>query len=214
MSASSMNLADFSYAAPEDAPAPGELPVWRGGRWVCPEEAAETFARLARGAPTNPMLRYNLGTAYRQQGRLQEAIAAFREALILKPDLADACSDLGATYGQMALWTEALQVLQEAVRLDPESVEPRIHLAMVHLERGDWSQAVEALEVVTRLRPTEADAHYILGTCYQMLGHRDKALARQHLLEDLSPRLAKKLADGDRWALPGVRIPPGADPTL
>ena len=49
------------------------------------------------------------GTALVQQGRYEEAIAAFKEAIRLQPDYAQACAGLGLTYLQYGNRSAAME---------------------------------------------------------------------------------------------------------
>ena len=43
-------------------------------------QAADDFGRLAQIAPEQPLVHYNLGIALSKRGRIEDAIAAFKEA--------------------------------------------------------------------------------------------------------------------------------------
>jgi Flp pilus assembly protein TadD len=48
--------------------------------------------------PTKDRLHNNLGVAYQEQGRLDDAIKEYQTAINLKPDYADAHNNLGAAH--------------------------------------------------------------------------------------------------------------------
>ena len=51
----------------------------------------------------------NLGVVYRRLGRYQEAVEAFKQAIRLKPDYANAHYNLGVTYFLLGDTSSALQ---------------------------------------------------------------------------------------------------------
>ena len=55
---------------------------------------------------------YNLGVAYVDQDSLKEAIQAYKTALTLKPDYADAHNNLGDAYKDLGRLEEAIREYQ------------------------------------------------------------------------------------------------------
>ena len=72
-----------------------------------------------------------LGLRMMRQGKVNEAIASFREAIRLKPDYAIAESNLGAALEQQGDLKEAAAHFGAAVRLDPNNGGARAGLERV-----------------------------------------------------------------------------------
>ena len=70
-----------------------------------------------------PMPGINLGIAYGKLGRYREAIEAYREALHLKPDNADAWAKLAIIYARSGNRSAALEAVKELRRYDPKRAE-------------------------------------------------------------------------------------------
>ena len=64
-----------------------------------------------------------------QQGKSDEAIGQFEEAVRVKPDYALAHNNLGYALAQKGQLDEAIRQYQEALRLDPGCVPARSNLA-------------------------------------------------------------------------------------
>ncbi len=62
---------------------------------------------------------YDLGTAFGLQGKMPEAIAAFREAISLNPSLAEAHGNLGTALATQGRKAEAVKELGRALALNP-----------------------------------------------------------------------------------------------
>jgi tetratricopeptide (TPR) repeat protein len=62
---------------------------------------------------------YNLGLAYGGQRQIEDAIAAFREALRLKPDYAEAWYGLGVSHALKGDRQQVREVYQQLKTLDP-----------------------------------------------------------------------------------------------
>lgn len=131
-----------------------------------------------------PRILVDSGIAMIREWRLEEAIAACREAIRLRPDYADAHTNLGmALVKQQRPW-EAVAVLREAIRLNPGDASAHLALgnALQHLvafgepdERKLDEVILEYREAV-RLKPGSADASFALGKLLSKLGRFDEAI--------------------------------------
>ena len=62
----------------------------------------------------------NLGIVLQNQGKLEEAIASYQQALRLKPDYAEAYSNLGMAFQDQGKLEEAIASYQQALSLKPD----------------------------------------------------------------------------------------------
>ena len=85
-------------------------------------------ARRSGSSPTTPIAHTNLGIALRDQGKLDEAIAEYRKAIRLKPDLAEAHHNLGIALASQGKLDEAIAEYRKAIRLKPDVAEAHINL--------------------------------------------------------------------------------------
>ena len=69
-------------------------------------------ARRSVSSQTSPAHSYNLGKALKFQGKLEEAVIAYREAIRLKPDFAEAYCDLGGVLRVQESYTESLAMVR------------------------------------------------------------------------------------------------------
>ena len=90
--------------------------------------------------PDNAATHSNLGNALRFQGKLDEAIASYQQALRLQPDYADAHSNLGNSLRDQGLIDEAIASYQRALQLKPDYAEAHLNLSMPLLLRGNFDQ--------------------------------------------------------------------------
>ena len=65
----------------------------------------------------------NLGNELRDQGKLDEAIAAYRQAIGLKPELAEAHSNLGIALEDQGKLDEAVAAYRQAISIKPDFAE-------------------------------------------------------------------------------------------
>ncbi|MBI1358120.1 MAG: tetratricopeptide repeat protein [Acidobacteria bacterium] len=117
---------------------------------------------LARAAKA-PETFYELGSALESEGRLEDAIAAWRQAVEKRPDLIVARRRLGAALRRMGDFTGAERQLQEAVALAPEDSRVRKELGFLYQAMGRPGQALESLQEALRLDPDLPENHNNLG---------------------------------------------------
>jgi superkiller protein 3 len=118
------------------------------------------------------------------ESRLDEAIAAFRQAIRLRPNYADAHSALGMALVKQQKPSEAVIALREAIRLDPGDASAHLALGEALHRLSAFGQADERKldEVIreyreaARLNPTSANASWALGKFLSRLGRFDAAI--------------------------------------
>src|SRR5258708_9042235 len=70
------------------------------------ERAADAFQKAIDANPTNARARYNLALAQQFLGDSESAVAGYRRAIDLDPQLIDAYTNLGNLYGEKLLRSE------------------------------------------------------------------------------------------------------------
>ena len=119
----------------------------------------------------------NLGAALLRQGKLDEAVTAFQEALRLEPWNVEAHTSLGAALAMQGKLDGAIAEYQEALREDPDHVPALLNLGIALAQSGRPGEAVTTLGKAVRLEPGNADAHHALGATLASLGRLDDAVA-------------------------------------
>ncbi len=84
------------------------------------------------------------GSIQASEGRDEEAIKSFSEAIKLKPQWAEAYSLLGSALARAGKLTEAEAALRKAVALKPDYSEGYYYLGLFLKERGREKEAQEA----------------------------------------------------------------------
>ncbi|HVT73729.1 MAG TPA: tetratricopeptide repeat protein [Lacunisphaera sp.] len=158
--------------------------------------------------PGNARAHGNLGRAYLQLGRWDEAIAACRAELRLAPNYnGDAHANIGRALIALGRPAEAIPELEAAVRGKPEAFDVRNNLGVAFAGVGRWNDAVEQYREALRLQPDFADAHNNLANALSKLGraaealdHYAAALRLQTDFTEAETNLARTLAENGRLA--------------
>lgn len=104
--------------------------------------AIESYTQAVALDSTNPNLRIALGGTYYALGRFDEAIEAFKLAVLAKPDLANAYYNLSAAY-------------REKKDFDNAIIQMKTVLALVAKDSSDYTLAMTELENLERERPAK-----------------------------------------------------------
>jgi len=125
---------------------PGFFQAWANWGTVLQErgelENAEKCYRKALALNFNAQGHFNLGTVLYGQGRHQEAIQAFREAVRLAPQFADAWNDLGETLRDQGEMDEAVHCYRQALAASPRHGRANYNMGECYCMAGQLEQAV------------------------------------------------------------------------
>jgi protein O-mannosyl-transferase len=132
----------------------------------------------------------NLGSLRLTQGRLAEARAAFEQAIVLKPDLAEAHNNLGNTWLRQGALDKATQSHGRAVALKPDFAEAHNNLGVDLSQAGRVSEAAEHYRRAITLDPQYAMSHFNLANA--LVRMRDASGAEEQYRQALAidPRFA------------------------
>src|SRR5262249_1839464 len=107
------------------------------------EEAADDALHAPSGRKHNLAdAHYHRRNALGEQGRSEAAVAAYREALRLRPDDPEAHSNLGAALHDQGKWEAAAAEFREALRLRPDDPEAHNNLGIALHDQGKREAAV------------------------------------------------------------------------
>jgi len=125
----------------------------------------------------NALTRFTLGDALAQQGRPEEAMAEYREALRINPDYVNAHNNLGLALAQQGQTEEAIAEYRQALRINPDFPEPHNNLGDALAEQGRTEEAIDEYREAVRINPAFAEAHYNLGKALARQGRTGDAIA-------------------------------------
>lgn len=161
-------------------------------------KAIELYKQAIRIKPDYADAHYNLGLTYLIVDNLSSAleeykilkdldkelsgnlfdsiIEPYKQAIRIKPDLAEAHYNLGILYGQLGDWRKAIESYKQAICIKPDFAVAHYGLGASYYKLGDYKKAIESFKEAIRLNPDFARAHYNLGCTYGELGDYKKAV--------------------------------------
>lgn len=142
-------------------------------------------ATAQRPSSQEAIILFNQGNTYKQQGKLAEAIAAYKKALSIDPNFADAHYNLGRTYYLQA--AQANNVDPEARFATKGSPTQRY---TPKWEKGlpELKLALQEFKEAAKLQPRAADIYSMLGLVFHNMGEHDKAIEFNNRAIELDPR--------------------------
>ncbi|MEP6568859.1 MAG: tetratricopeptide repeat protein [Acidobacteriota bacterium] len=157
-------------------------------------EAAENYRQAIRLDPYNAAdAHYALGLVYRDWGRPEEEIQAYKQAIKLKPDYASAYERLGSRYLKSKKYPEAVETFKQLVALKPGDANVPNNMGEAYSEMGLMSDAVESFKQAIRLKPDFGKAYYNLGKSFLATGNREAAVQQYNILQNLDQDWAERL---------------------
>jgi tetratricopeptide (TPR) repeat protein len=154
------------------------------------QEAVDLLKQSLELDPKSEKAQTNLARAFRELGRTDDAIAAYRAAISIQGDPAKAdpepYAELGAILLNQSKPSEAVPLLLRAVQLAPDDTDNRRQLGKTYLALHQPEAARSALEQAVRLDPASAPAHFLLAQAYQQLGMGPQAANEQSKYRELS----------------------------
>lgn len=179
------------------------------------QEATEPYMKMVELFKDSPFrhiskqlqgVYYQLGVAYSELGRHEEAARSLEEAISIDWTDADTWYLLGETYKQLGQCEEAIESFAQAVRFIPNFLEAYEGLAQCYTETGQpdlaayatamtsyssgsFGDAARQLEDIIIAMPDLVEAHLGLGLAYERDGEIEKAIDAYSYALQLDPDL-------------------------
>ena len=139
---------------------------------------------------------YNEGVEWQQRGNSTQAEAAYRKALSIHPDFAEAHNNLGNLLKEQGKWKAAEKSYRRALQRLPDNAVLLANIGDALRQQNKGQAALEALEASLRLDPFNAAGHHHMGELLTDLGRPESAIehfTRAHELLPNVPAAANRL---------------------
>jgi len=158
------------------------------------KEAAEAYRQSIKLDPYNAAdAQFALGLVYRDWGKPDEEIQAYKQAIRLRPDYTAAYERLGSRYLKSKKYNEAIEMFRQLATLKPGDANAPNNMGEAYFELNKLNEAVESFRQSIRLKPDFGKAYYNLGRTLMAMGNRDAALEQYTILTNIDPDYAEKL---------------------
>ena len=128
---------------------------------------------------------YLLAKVYSASNDTEKAAAELEQAVSLRPDLAEAWSDLGQARKALSNDVGALAAQKRAVELNPKDAIAQYRLGAEYLRQDQPALAIEPLREAYRLNPEDHSTLNSLQSALRQTGKTEEAAAIKQKLTDL-----------------------------
>ncbi|MGB3209177.1 MAG: tetratricopeptide repeat protein [Desulforhopalus sp.] len=140
-------------------------------------DAAESgYQRLLDYFPEAPMLHFNLGLVYYEQGEYENGRDSFARAADLSPDDMDILFNLGLTQKKTGDPEGAIVSYRRILETDPESIDTLYNLAGCYKDSGENAKAIKTYLELLRYAPDHLSAISNLAFVYHIAGGTEQAV--------------------------------------
>jgi tetratricopeptide (TPR) repeat protein len=157
-------------------------------------EAAEGYRQSIKIDPYNAAdAWYALGLVYRDWGKADDEIQAYKQAIRLRQDYTSAYERLGSRYFKSKKYADAIEIFKQLTMMKPGDANAPNSMGEAYLELGKLPEAAESFRQAIRLKPDFGRAYYNLGKSQLTMGNRDGALEQYNILQNLDQDWAERL---------------------
>ena len=122
----------------------------------------ETLKEIVKKDPKNLPAWVELGNLYYDANQPKEAIEAYSQYLVMKPDNADVRTDMAIMYKNLGDFNRALDEFRKAAQSDPKHVNSRYNIGIVLLhDKQDIKGAIKAWEEYLKVDPKSERAERV-----------------------------------------------------
>jgi protein O-mannosyl-transferase len=155
------------------------------------QSTAQLWTHALDATRDNYVAHNNLGLALAGDGKVEDAISHYREALRIRPMYATARTNLGAALAKQGKFDEAIANYQEVLRSKPGMSEAHMDLGAALASQGKIDEAIGHYRDAVRLKPDFAEAYANLGLAFASQGQLDSAIAEYQKAIQVKPSFAE-----------------------
>jgi tetratricopeptide (TPR) repeat protein len=140
------------------------------------EKAALNFQKALILDPKDINSLNNLGYAYLNLNKLDDAFKIFSEVLALDSNYVDALIGQGIIFYKNKKYEQAVGEYKKVLEIDPTNKKVNYYIGQSYYADGEYNEAIKILEKASSEGPYFVDSLYYLGLTYQEIGETDKAI--------------------------------------
>jgi rhomboid protease GluP len=128
---------------------------------------------------SRPFIKLEAADMSLEAGNLDQAIANYKEALEIKPDLVEARYDLGDAYMKKGLHDEAIAAFKQTIEVSQDpGLRAKAHsnLGVIYVDKKLYEEAITSFKQALEIEPNDAVSLGYLGLAYVRNGFNDKAI--------------------------------------
>ena len=140
-------------------------------------DAKTLWRATLAGNPDCAVAHDGLGYVLLQNGKRNESIVHFQQALQIEPDYAQAHYNLGNALFQKGGVDAAIAHFQRALQINPDYAEAHNNLGGALLQEGAVDEAIAHFQKALQIKPDDVEAHNNLGNALFQKRNVDEAIS-------------------------------------
>ena len=148
------------------------------------------------------------GAAFYDEGKIDNAIDAFKEVLEIDSEEPEAHYNLGNAYADKEMFDEAIAMYKNAVEYNPEFVNAYLNLSMLYLDLDLIDEAISLCKHAVNVNPKDSFLCFHLGEAYALnlqykeaITEYNKAMAINPMDPETQYRLAETYYEIEQFDL-------------
>ena len=143
------------------------------GYW---ENKNTLFSHALQFTKKNFIVHDGLGIALFEEGKIEEAINHFSEAILANPNYSNAYLNRGIAYFKLGKYQRAIDDFNKAIQLRPDYTPLYYHRGYIYDNLGQYQSAIKDYNEAIRLKQDYVDAYNNRGGIYFKLGQYQLAI--------------------------------------
>ncbi|MEN6420396.1 MAG: tetratricopeptide repeat protein, partial [Smithella sp.] len=154
------------------------------GYW---KNSIEICNHILQITKNNYVAHINLGSALFDEGKAEEAIAHYNEAIRIRPNIILSYNKRGVAYAKLGLYQQAFEDLNRAISMKPDYAEAYYTRGTIYNNLGLYPKAIDDLNEAIRLQPDNISAYFNRAGAYIKLERYQSALDDLSKVISLAP---------------------------
>lgn len=126
------------------------------------------FTHAIQAVKNNYVAHMNLGLAFFQRGKTEEAIKHYFDALSLRPNTDDLCFYLGLAFGVQGNLNESIVFFKRAVAINPKFADAHYNLGVALARQGMLDEGIRHFTRALQIDPSLMEARKALETAMRL----------------------------------------------
>ena len=155
------------------------------------QQALHLAEVLLQRFPGSSLVHNVCGAIHKSLGQLEASVDAFKKAIAIQPDYADAWNNIGSAFRDQGKLEEAIDAYKKALLIRPESAEAFNNMGNALKEQAKLEEATLAYKKAIAIQPDYAEAYNNLGIVLMSQGKSENAIVAYNKAINLKPDYAE-----------------------
>ena len=140
------------------------------------QEALTESSKLLKEFPNSVVLFNIAGASNAGLKKFDAAIHNYKQALIIKPDYADAYYNMANVFKVKGDLEEAIEAYKQALKLKPDYTDAYNNMGNALKDKGDPEAAIDSYKKALKIRPNNANTYNNMGSALKDKGDLEEAI--------------------------------------